>query len=305
MLDFRLYTFLNLCKTMNYTRTAKELCITQPAVTQHIHFLEEHYGCKLFSYEKKVLRLTPQGEILKMQVHALDYRSRKLEELLREPEKIRLRVGATKTIGDYLAAPMISSFLKKNPGSQVSLLVNNTADLLRGLDEGELDFAMIEGFFDKGEYGCRLMRREPFVGICSPENPLADSPVPVRRLLGEHLIVREQGSGTRAVLEHFLEEHNCTVDGFRAVTEVSDFRPIKELVRENLGVSFLYRTVLEEELARGELAILQLTDERGKKIRLSHEFNLVYRTENGFRERWADFLSLSAEMPADLETPPV
>lgn len=291
MLDFRLYTFLNLCRTMNYTHTARELCITQPAVTQHIHFLEEHYGCKLFTYEKKVLRLTPKGEILKKQVHALDYRSRKLEELLKEPEKLRLRIGATKTIGDYLAAPMISAFLKKKPGSQVSLLVNNTAELLRGLDEGDLDFAMIEGFFDKGEYGCRLMRTEPFIGICSPDNPLASGPVSVRELLGEHLIVREHGSGTRAVLEHFLEEHNCRVDGFRGVTEVSDFRPMKELVRENVGIAFLYRAVLEKELVRGTLREIRLTDEQGQEIRLSHEFNLVYRPENGFRERWAEFPS--------------
>ena len=58
MLDPRWNTFLTLCETMNYTRAAERLCLTQPAVTHHIHYLEAHYGCRLFSYEGKVLRLT-------------------------------------------------------------------------------------------------------------------------------------------------------------------------------------------------------------------------------------------------------
>ena len=68
MLDFRMDTFLNLCGTMNYTKTAKKLCITQPAVTQHIHYLEHYYGCRLFEYKNKTLTLTPQGKILKRRI---------------------------------------------------------------------------------------------------------------------------------------------------------------------------------------------------------------------------------------------
>ena len=76
MLDFRLHTFLTLCETMNYTRAAERLCITQPAVSQHIHFLEAHYGCRLFTYQNKTLRLTPAGETLCGLAHSLAYNSR-------------------------------------------------------------------------------------------------------------------------------------------------------------------------------------------------------------------------------------
>lgn len=290
MLDFRLYTFLTLCRTMSYTRTAEELCITQPTVTQHIQYLEGYYGCRLVVYEKKTLRLTPQGELLKDQVCALDYRSRKLKEQLAEPERLLLRIGATKTIGEYLSAPMLAEFLERRPECRVSLCIDNTSALLKALDEGELDFTMIEGFFDRGKYGCRLMRNEPFTGICSPANPLAGRTVPLERLLEEHLIVREKGSGTRAVLEHILEDYNYTLDGFRAVTEISDFKPIKELVARNLGVSFLYRAVMEEEWKDGTLKEIRLQGPDGKEIQAHHEFNLVYRKENGFEERWKDFL---------------
>lgn len=60
MLDPRWHTFLVLCETMNYTRAAERLCLTQPAVTHHIHYLEAHYGCRLFTYQGKTLRLTPR-----------------------------------------------------------------------------------------------------------------------------------------------------------------------------------------------------------------------------------------------------
>ena len=65
MLDPRWHTFLVLCETMNYTRAAERLCLTQPAVTHHIHYLEAHYGCRLFTYQGKTLRLTPAGARLR------------------------------------------------------------------------------------------------------------------------------------------------------------------------------------------------------------------------------------------------
>ena len=78
MLDPRWNTFLVLCETMNYTRAAERLCLTQPAVTHHIHYLEDHYGCRLFSYEGKVLRLTEAGVKLREYTRSLAYNSRKV-----------------------------------------------------------------------------------------------------------------------------------------------------------------------------------------------------------------------------------
>ena len=71
MLDFRIATFLQLCETKSYTKTARLLDITQPSVTQHIKYLQRRYQCKLFSYEGKTLRLTPEGEYLRRQAEAM------------------------------------------------------------------------------------------------------------------------------------------------------------------------------------------------------------------------------------------
>ena len=137
MLDPRWETFLVLCETMNYTRAAERLCLTQPAVTHHIHYLEDYYGCRLFSYEGKVLRLTEAGVLLRELTRSMAYNSRKIEAVMSASAPLCLRVGASKTIGDYLIAPRIERFLRSQPDASFSLLVDNTQVLLQALEAGE------------------------------------------------------------------------------------------------------------------------------------------------------------------------
>ena len=121
MLDPRWNTFLVLCETMNYTRAAERLCLTQPAVTHHIHYLEDHYGCRLFSYEGKVLRLTEAGVKLREYTRSLTYNSRKVEESMMAPKPLSLRIGASKTIGEFVVAPKVERFLRDYPEASFSL----------------------------------------------------------------------------------------------------------------------------------------------------------------------------------------
>lgn len=136
MLDPRWNTFLVLCETMNYTRAAERLCLTQPAVTHHIHYLEGHYGCRLFSYEGKVLRLTEAGLRLRELTRSMAYNSGKVEAAMKAPAAISLRVGASKTVGEYVIAPQVERFLRARPEAAFSLLVDNTQVLLRELEAG-------------------------------------------------------------------------------------------------------------------------------------------------------------------------
>lgn len=121
MLDPRWNTFLVVCETMNYTRAAERLCLTQPAVTHHIHYLEERYGCRLFSYEGKVLRLTEAGVKLREYTRSLSYNSQRAEEAMVAPTPLSLRIGASKTIGEFVIAPKVEQFLREYPGASFSL----------------------------------------------------------------------------------------------------------------------------------------------------------------------------------------
>ncbi len=187
MLDPRWHTFLVLCETMNYTRAAERLCLTQPAVTHHIHYLEAHYGCRLFTYQGKTLRLTPAGARLREFTRSMAYNCQKAEAAMASPAPVCLRVGASKTIGEYVVAPHIERFLRAQPQATFSLTVDNTQGLLQALEEGRLDFALVEGYFDRSRYSARLYRQEAFFGICAPGHRLAGRTVPLEELERERL----------------------------------------------------------------------------------------------------------------------
>lgn len=285
MLDPRWNTFLVLCETMNYTRAAERLCLTQPAVTHHIHYLEDHYGCRLFSYEGKVLRLTDAGVRLREYTRSMAYNSRKIETAMASDAPISLRVGASKTIGEFVIAPKVERFLRNHPEASFSLMVDNTQVLLRALEAGRLDFALVEGFFERSRYETRLCRQEDFFGVCSPGHRLAGRTVAIEELEGERLLIRETGSGTRAIFEEALRRQNRTLHSFPSVATISDFSTIKSLVADGLGVSFLYAPVVERELAQGTLARFDLAG-----TPMSGSFCFVCLKDNLFAQSWSDWM---------------
>ncbi|BFJ85699.1 LysR family transcriptional regulator [Ruthenibacterium sp. TH_2024_36131] len=285
MLDPRWNTFLAVCETMNYTKAAQRLCLTQPAVTHHIQYLEQHYGCRLFTYEGKVLRLTEAGLRLREFTRSMAYNEQKMEQTMAASAPISLRVGTSKTIGEYVIAPKVEQFLRAHPDASFSLLVDNTRELLRGLEAGRLDFVLVEGFFDRSRYDAQLWRRESFFGVCSPDHRLAGRLVTLEELEGERLILRESGSGTRAIFEDALRRQNRTLRGFSSVATISDFVTIKSLVMDGLGVSFLYEPVVQRELEQGTLARFDLAD-----APMQGAFYFVCLKNNLFAGTWADWM---------------
>lgn len=253
-MDIRLNTFLAVCGTMNYSRAAEELHMTQPAVSQHIQFLEREYGCRLFRYEKRVLQKTKEGAALERFARSLRYNERQLKaEFAQGDGQPVLRIGATKTIGEYAAGRPLAAFLAG--GGRASLLVDNTDHLLRLLNNGELDCALLEGFFDKTDYFHICFRPEPFVGICASGHRFAGKVVDWEEILPEPLILREPGSGTRDIFLQMLRSGNTALSRFRQVIEISCFSVIRELAAEGIGITFAYRAVAEGD---GRLSVFRL-----------------------------------------------
>ena len=251
-MEQKLETFLTLCQTLHYGRAAERLHLSQPAVSKQIQSLEAYYGVRLFRYDGRKLSKTPQGELLERYAISLRYNDAELLRALHAAPKTRLRIGATKSIGDYILLPEICRFLR-DPAHELDLLVDNTAHLLSMLDAGELDFAVLEGIFDKRQYDSFLFRPEPNIGVCAADNPFAG---------------REVGSGTRKILERELSQLGYTTEMFRATICISSFKIIRELVANGLGVSFLYEAVVGQDAQFGHFCCPPLTG--------SHELNVVY-----------------------------
>lgn len=257
MLDFRLHTFLTLCQTMNYTKAAELLHVTQPTVTQHIQFLEEKYHVRLFEYCAKSLSLTPQGQALQKAVSTLEADSKRITEeiqMLTQKPPV-LKFGATLTIGEFILPPVLNDYLRQNPTQDLSMHVENTQVLLSMLNKGFIQFAFIEGHFPKQEYFYRCFSKEAFIAVCSSSHPLVkkakEQTLSLDEILSYRLILREQGSGSRHIFEVMLQEHNLTLSPSVSYVEIGNIQAIKQLVLDTLGITFIYKTAVNKELEQG------------------------------------------------------
>ena len=276
MLDYRIFTFLKVCETMNYRKTAELLNMTQPAVTQHIHYLENEYQVKLFLYSGKKLIQTDKGKELEQYARSVVYNEKKFQEKMRQPEQENILIGATKTIGNYVLFDTIESYLDKE-NIHFELIIDNTKNLLKRLDARKLDFLIIEGYFDKSQYDYQLFQKEELVGICAKGHPFAGKEVDLESIFSQHFIVREEGSGTRKVFENFLTDQNMNLCLFNRVSVISSLSVIEKMVEKNKGISFVYRVVPEQN---EHIATFRI-----KNHSIFHEFNYVFLKNSCAKEK--------------------
>lgn len=289
MLDYRIDTFLAVCRNMNFTKAAQELNITQPAVSQHIRFLEELYNVKLFEFKGKKMVLTNEGNMLQnfamTMKHDDIFFRKQLQEL--SGSKKKLVFGATHTIGEYVISEYVAEFLKHYPDTDIQMTVVNACDLLEQLDAGKLDFALIEGYFRKSEYDYFSYSTEPYLCVCSSNYKFKREPKMFEDLLGERLIIREEKSDTREVLERFMESHNFTMDEFSHVSEVSSIKVINQLIQFCCGITFQYKSAVKKELEEGTFREVKLKD-----FDVTHDLTFVWRKGSIFAERYYDLFGL-------------
>lgn len=290
MLDFRVDTFIELCRTRNYTKAAENLHMTQPAVSQHIKYLEDFYGCKLFNYNKKVLTITEQGKALYKYLLTMSSDSSKIKEEIKNMDiaKKNLHFGATFTIGEFIVPDVISDISSEYPEINISFIIRDTSELLDELKKGNIDFAFVEGFFEKTEYENYLFSKEKFVGICAANNPIATEITKFDDLVKERIILRENGSGTRDIFEKILYDNNLSLNDFDRKYEIENINIIKELVKENKGISFIYERAVEKEILMRKLAVINL-----ENFYEEREFNFVFLKNSIHEEeykKWYEFM---------------
>ena len=279
MLDYRMITFLKVCQTMNYTHAAQSLHITQPAVSQHIHYLEEQLHVKLFEYEGKQLKLTETGKILYRFAATVNHDFHELSnQLSNENNRLHLRFGVTLTIGEYLMPKVLIKLLNQHQNIQLQMIVANTAELLMQMEEEKLDFAIVEGYYPNQEYEGRVYRKERFIGICHADHPFAATECTLSDLKNERLLLRENGSGTREVLERALKEKNMSFDNFCERIEIGNLNVIKQLVMKKIGITFCYEPVVDQELKNGDLKVMNIKD-----FQVAHDFTFIWRKNSIFQ----------------------
>lgn len=283
MQDFRMDTFLAVCRLLNYTKAAEELHITQPAVSQHIRYLEDYYEVQLIRFEGKKLCLTEAGSLLRNAATTMKHDEIILREQLKMGKRRKLVFGATLTIGDFVLPSMLARYMIENPETEVRMTVDNTETLLKKIDAGELDFAVIEGYFHKAEYDYKIYSVENYIAVCSAAYIFQQEPKILSDLFSEPIILRERGSGTREIFERHMEERNCSVRDFRQIIEIGSISAIKLLAAERCGITFLYEAAAKRELESGTLRQIHLAD-----FEVRHNFTFVWRKNSIFDDRYHD-----------------
>lgn len=290
MQDTKMETFLSVCEYRNFTHAADALGLTQPAVSRQMKSLEEYYGVPLFRYEGKKLLLTDAGETLYRFARVAKSDENRLQEQLRTNTQRPLRLGCTPTPGGFMLPPVLSDYLKTHPSADVHICIQNTGSLLEKLDHDEIDLAVVEGNFPKKEYGHLLFSIQNYVPICSAR--WAPPGKTIESLLPYTLILREDGSGNREILESSLRRHNLLPSDFAGMIEVNNLHLQKELVHQELGIAFVFEAAIRNEKS------FQIIPLEG--FPLKHEINLVWRKDSIFQEEYVQMAQHFSQKPTPL-----
>lgn len=283
MLDFRINTFLTVCEYMNFTKAAKVLCVTQPAVSQHIKYLEKTYDTKFFKYEGKKINLTKSGKIFYQTATTMKQNEEYLKEkIIQEKLGMRnLKFGATLTIGEFILPSKLHNYLNRNKNVKITMIVENTKELLYKLEHGEIDFALVEGYFIKNEYDYVVYSKEKYICVAGKDYNFIKEPHVLQDLLQETLIIREKGSGTRDIFEKNLERQNLALNDFSKVIEIGNINAIKQLVKNNNGITSLYEVAVKDELESGTLIKIEVDD-----LQKNHDFYFIWRKNSAFEKTY-------------------
>ncbi|QEN06560.1 LysR family transcriptional regulator [Oceanispirochaeta crateris] len=256
MLDYRIITFLSVVDQGTLAKASDRLGLTQPAVSQHIKYLEGYYGIPLFDHIGRRLVLNDAGHLLykfAREAESLFLQFSRQATSMTEGKK-HYSLGATLTIGEFILPSYLGQYRTTHPELELTIQIENTMNILHLLDMKRIDLALVEGPFDRTRYKNRLLLQDEmiFIGDRSfvPESSKA---ITSEELAGSRLILREEGSGTRYFWEEYCKEHNIHIPRSSVTMEIGSLSAIKSLVEAGVGCSVMSRWAVRQELLLGTL----------------------------------------------------
>ncbi len=257
MHDYRLHVFRLVAEKLNFTQASRELHISQPAVTQHIKQLEEYYAQPLFVRGAGGISLTAAGRALLEHTVKVEAMHAALDQRLQSgPAEVGgpLKLAASTTIAQYLLPRWLGRFQQRHPRVELSLRMGNTEEVTGALLAGRVDLGLIEGPSGRRELKETHFYEDEILPVMAPDHPLAaKKKIRVEELQELPCVMREQGSGTRRVVELALKRAGINPRKLKVVLDIDNPETIKGLVETGVGVGFLSKLALRHELARGIL----------------------------------------------------
>jgi DNA-binding transcriptional LysR family regulator len=272
--NFRLIVFRAVANHLSFSRAAEQLLLTQPAVTQQIKALEEQFGVALFQRGGGRISLTPGGAAL------LPY-AEKIKDLSEEAfaavknaygqKAGELRVGASQTIAQYLLPNFLAAFLQRNPQIHITAVSGNTDQMLAALVSGNIQVALLEGPKQRTDVHIESFMEDHMVLVVPSSHEWAGQKITLDELRSQSLLIREFGSGSRRVVELALASAGLKTKDLTIRMELDSTEGLLNAVEAGLGVTFVSRWAVRNQLALGTLKLARVDG-----LKISRSFSLAY-----------------------------
>lgn len=286
----QLEIFVAVARENNVSRAAELLALSQSATSTALAELERQSGCLLFDRVGKRLSLNALGHQLLPQAVALLDQARAIESLLQGKSGYgSLAVGATLTIGNYLATLLIGTFMQRHPECHVRLQVHNTVQIVQRIAQHELDLGLIEGDCQHQDIERHPWVEDELAVFCAPSHPLArQGSATLEELAQEAWILRESGSGTRRTFDHAMrhQPHRLSIR-----LELEHTEAIKRAVESGLGIGCISRLALRDAFRRGSLVPLATPE-----LDLARHFFFIWHAQKYQSAAMREFIDLCRAM---------
>ncbi|REE88643.1 LysR family transcriptional regulator [Paenibacillus taihuensis] len=265
----QLHIFYTVAERGSFSAAAQALHMTQPAVTMQVQSLEDYFGTKLLQRSTKRIELTEAGRAL------MPYARRSIE-LIRDTDvqmskftkqlKGRLQLGASLTIGEYILPRLLGPFGSEYPHIAISMKVMNTAQIMEDIINHQLNFGLVEAPVNHPDMHMEAVMSDELKLIVGKSHPLAGSTeVELEEVMNYPFVLREQGSGTRLVMEDVLRTKNIDLTTMKIVMELGSTGAVKSAVEAGLGISFVSSSSVKHELALGLIQTIPIRDVQFKR----------------------------------------
>jgi DNA-binding transcriptional LysR family regulator len=262
MADRRLQVFHTVARVMSFTKAAEILHMTQPAVTFQIKQLEDFFNTRLFDRTHNKITLTEAGRTV------YDYAEQILELYAKMSNDVKeltgdvsgaLVIGASTTIAEYMLPRLLGAFKQSHPDVTLRLQVGNTDTIVSMVENNMLDLGIVEAPVYNKNLEVKACRLDEMVVIVPPDHPLAKfESIRPEQLTKYPFILREEGSGSRAVIDEYMKGSGMNFIDFNIVMELGSPESLKMAVEGGVGVAITSRTTLGKELKLESLVAISL-----------------------------------------------
>ncbi|WP_028307549.1 LysR family transcriptional regulator [Desulfitibacter alkalitolerans] len=291
----QLETFCAVAKVNSFSKAAKLLHLSQPTISSHIQYLENHYNILLFNRSNQGVTLTEAGKIVYEYAQKIlkiqDDMERHLA-IMAEVENHMLTVGASSAVGNHLMPCSIWKFNETFANSKIKLIVANSQEILEHVYENNIELGLIDGPIrgSPSDIFVKEIIEDKMVIIAPAKEPWVDLDViSISELIKLPFIIRETGSGVRNNFKAVLDKLSLKFSDFQNTTEMGSMDAIKTAVELGLGLSVIPLKAVEKEVRRGVLTALEL-----KEDKMVYYCKMIYKKQNSkskIAKRFIHFLA--------------